>query len=119
MEKLNREFEKLNNKVRFIIAVIEGQLVVNNRKKAILLQDLKSKGFQPFIKEKKSGEKNIEKGKKKDKAAEGPGEGEDGESADRSGYDYLLSMPLWNLTWEKVSEETSWLDLVDTITGHG
>lgn len=35
--------------VRFILAVVEGRLKVNNRKKADLLAELKSEGYDIFL----------------------------------------------------------------------
>jgi DNA topoisomerase-2 len=54
LNKLTEEWEKLDNKVRFIIAVVNGSLVVSNRKKAELLAELKSKGFKTFFPKKKN-----------------------------------------------------------------
>ena len=46
MDKLGREKEILNAKVKFILMVIDGKLKINNRKRADLLEDLKKKGFK-------------------------------------------------------------------------
>lgn len=35
--------------VRFILAVVEGRLEINNRKKADLLQELKRDGYDLFL----------------------------------------------------------------------
>jgi DNA topoisomerase-2 len=40
--------------VRFILGVVRGEIIVNNRKRADLLADLKAKGFTPFPKKSKS-----------------------------------------------------------------
>merc|ERR1712100_834451 len=48
MDKLGREKEILNAKVKFILMVIDGKLKINNRKRAELLEDLKKKGFKPM-----------------------------------------------------------------------
>ncbi len=87
----------LDNKVRFLLAVIKEEIVVRNRKKADLLNELAAKKFAPFYKKKK--EKQTVPGEE----AEGSGEEEEEPKGDKArGYDYLLSMPLWNLTMEKV-----------------
>ena len=44
MMKLKEEFERLDNKVKFITNVCNGSLVVSNRKKHELLTELKIKG---------------------------------------------------------------------------
>lgn len=38
-----------NQKVRFILAVVEERLQVNNRKKADLLKELKQEGYDLFL----------------------------------------------------------------------
>jgi DNA topoisomerase-2 len=95
-EKLTEEWEKLDNKMRFIMEVIEGTLVVSNRKKADLLQDLSSRGYKCFY--------TL-------KAPTVVGEGGEVDTAEDAsptsldkGYDYLLSMKIWSLTKEKVEE---------------
>lgn len=88
--------------MRFILAVIKGELVVSNRKKKDILQDLKKQGYKTF---------SVKKEKKEDDAEsteESPTSNaiveDDATQALSSGYDYLLSMKLWNLTLEKVQE---------------
>ncbi|KAJ3340537.1 DNA topoisomerase 2 [Gonapodya sp. JEL0774] len=101
---LEREQDRLENKVRFLIEIIEGKLVVSNRKKAVLLEELRKRKYTPFPKA---------TAKKPSPATpdEDPEEvEEDGDGATDSivkgdhGYDYLLTMPIWNLTWEKVEQ---------------
>lgn len=63
-------------------------MVVSNRKKDELLAQLRKEGYKAFPKTVKVV------------AAEATEEGED--VAAVGDYDYLLSMPIWNLTMEKV-----------------
>jgi len=94
-EKLTEEYTRLDNRVRFILALINDTLKIRNRPKAELLADLKSKGFTPFPKKVK---------------APVAGNTDDADDADEdaapgaSDYDYLLSMPFWSLTMEKVDD---------------
>ena len=80
--------------------IINKQLVVSNRKKADIVDELRKKDFRPFPKVAKA------------KAA---GENEDAEedepdapsaaaaaSSTSTDYDYLLGMAIWSLTKEKV-----------------
>ncbi|KAG1667004.1 hypothetical protein FOA52_014316 [Chlamydomonas sp. UWO 241] len=89
---------RLSNMVRFILAVIDGSLKVANRKKADVIASLSTMGFDRI---------NASKAKA---AAEGKeDEGEEGEEADGGagdarGYNYLLSMPIWSLTHERVEK---------------
>lgn len=92
ISKLTEEFEKLDNKARFIKSVINGSLVVANRKKSDLLNELKSAGYKSFSEKKaKTGEDGEEE------------EEETGNGLDK-GYDYLLSMKIWSLTMERFQE---------------
>jgi len=96
---LQRQLSKLDNQVRFILAVIEGKLQVNNRKKADLYVQLEKEGYDKFEDEKKNknkAKKDEKKGKKKAKT------GGKEEKKSTIGYNYLLSMPIWSLTKEKV-----------------
>ena len=89
LDRLKKEYTLLDNKCRFILAVINGEIVVSNRPKKDLMKDLRMKGYAPMP--------HQAKGKKKD---------DDDIFLDDSAkdYDYLLSMPLWNLTLEKVEK---------------
>ncbi|KAI9145964.1 DNA topoisomerase [Paraphysoderma sedebokerense] len=89
-DQLVQDYTKLENKVRFITAIIEGKLKVQNRKKVDIIADLKAKDYEPFSK-KKSGMSETE-------------QEEDDNAETSGGYDYLLSMQIWNLTWEKVEQ---------------
>jgi DNA topoisomerase-2 len=91
--KLSDDWEKLENKMRFILAVIHGELVVSNRKKSDILRELQEEGYKMFFPVKKNTVS------KEDDSEED--EVEDAGNAVR-GYDYLLSMKLWSLTQEKV-----------------
>jgi DNA topoisomerase II len=88
---LQKELLVLDNKTRFIEAVIKGTVVVNNRKKKDIEKDLQTKGFaaisKDFLKDKEADEQ--------DKEAEAAAE-------PATGYDYLLNMPIYSLTQEKV-----------------
>lgn len=80
LKVLTQELSRCENKVRFVKEIIAGTLIVNNRKKKDLLDELKQKKYDPLLK----------------------GDEFDEEGSNNHGYDYLLSMPIWNLTMEKV-----------------
>ena len=50
LTKLVDEWRKVDNKLRFILMVINGELVVAKKKKATLLKELKELKFHPFPK---------------------------------------------------------------------
>ena len=89
LARLDREWRRMDNKVRFILSVVNGSLVVSNRKKAELLQELARQGYELFAPGTTA-------------AGEEGGEGEPGELG--RGYDYLLSMKIWSLTLERVED---------------
>lgn len=110
VENVQREWKRLENQVRFILMVVKKEIVVANRKKVDLLEELLDKKFDPMPKEKKKkiagtvkrGNKTTNVEVEADEADE-----EDGiEEADTNSknYDYLLSMPIWSLTLERVKK---------------
>lgn len=94
----NLEAEKLmlSNKARFVEDVCSGVLVVSNRKRKELLPELKERGFDLIVKDPKK--KAIE-----DDDSEQEEEVDDAPSIAElaKGYEYLLGMRIWSLTFEK------------------
>ncbi|KAG9456462.1 hypothetical protein H6P81_000970 [Aristolochia fimbriata] len=104
LENLELDLSKVDNKVRFILGVVHGEIIVSNRKRADLFLELKQKGFTPFPSKPKNSE-----AVNSDDAAESQKAEEEQEAAapvavHASDYDYLLSMPIGTLTLEKVQE---------------
>lgn len=107
LENLELELLKLENKVRFILGVVSGDIIVNNRRKADLVQELGQKGFTPFPKKAKPVEAAVA-------GATDTAEEESEETSEvpasrstfisGSEYDYLLSLAIATLTLEKVQE---------------
>lgn len=92
VQKLKREQLILSNKARFVEEVCSGELVVSNRKKTVLLSDLQERGYDLFDKQSEGD-------------APGAEEAEDvSDSALSKGYEYLLGMKIWSLTYEKAEE---------------
>ncbi|KAG4090310.1 type II DNA topoisomerase [Neocallimastix lanati (nom. inval.)] len=93
-EYLIKEFENelliLENKVRFIMEIINGTLVINKKKRLDLVKEMISKGYDRIYPKKK--------------ASEGGEEGKEETDDDGKGYEYLLSMQFWSLTLEKVEK---------------
>ena len=83
--------------------VVSGTIVVSNRKKKELLAELQKKKYQQFPKKgcvltNHALAKFVAKAKKSEEESE-----EENGDVLSTGYDYLLSMPLWSLTLEKVA----------------
>lgn len=101
LDEMQKELEKLSNQARFIKMIIDGSLVVSKKKKAVLVAELKRLGFKTFPKvaeAKKAGE--TEEVVEDDEEAS---EEDNGEVGARD-YDYLLGMPIWSLTQERVDK---------------
>lgn len=97
-DRLQEAYERLDNRVRFIKAIISGSLVISNRKRDAILRDLVTQGFKAFP-------KKTARGKADEEAAEAAATDESaGDEPGVHDYDYLLNMPLWSLTMEKVNK---------------
>ena len=72
--------------------IVEKSLVVSNKKKSSLEEELRALKFKPFPKTKKAKEAGED-----ETFLEEDDEGKAGD------YDYLLGMAIWSLTREKVS----------------
>lgn len=99
-KNITLEMRKLDEKVRFILAVVKGEIKVNNRKRAELFKELKQKGYASFPKNKKKNEP-VAAGATDDDEGN---EESPADAADASDYDYLLSMSIGTLTLEKVQQ---------------
>ncbi|XP_059462496.1 DNA topoisomerase 2 isoform X2 [Corylus avellana] len=102
LDKHEMELLKLENQARFILAVVNGEIIVSNRKRADLFNELKIKGFTPLPKKTKSVEPEVAG------AIDDTGEAEENSDAVSiipiSDYQYLLDMAIGNLTVERVQK---------------
>jgi len=105
---LGAEASRLSNQARFILEKCKGDIRIENKKKKVMIEELVRKKYDsdPVKAWKKS--LNTE-----EEEEDGDGdEDEDAESSQASktkedkgpDYDYLLGMPMWNLTQEKIDE---------------
>jgi DNA topoisomerase II len=98
VEKLSKEKRMLENKARFVEEVCRGDLIVSNRKRKEILSELKNRGYELFPKDEKKGD--------------GEAEEVEEETVDTDihiatlakGYEYLLGMKIWSLTFEKAEK---------------
>ena len=81
------ELLRISNKTRFILAVVNGELVLSNRRKADIEQELDREGYSKLAPQKKSATVS---------------EDEEEEDTTSLSFDYLLNMSLSSLTLEKV-----------------
>jgi hypothetical protein len=100
LEKLRREQTMLSNKARFVEEVCTGELVVSNRKRADILAELQKRGYVLLEKETKAKSTNHDDDDSEDSDVE-----ETASDADLArGYEYLLGMKIWSLTFEKAEQ---------------
>tara|TARA_B110000259_G_scaffold153644_2_gene173954 strand:+ start:5473 stop:8919 length:3447 start_codon:yes stop_codon:yes gene_type:complete len=78
IDKLKKELIILDARIKFILDIIEERLKINNRKKIDIEEYLKENDYP-----KKKNDSDIKI---------------------KESYDYLIKMPLWNLTYEKKEE---------------
>jgi DNA topoisomerase-2 len=92
--RLTKEWSKFDNQARFIQEIIDGSLVIHKKKRQMIIQELQSRNFKPFT----TDNANIEENPVDiDSASQGS-------VSEHSGFDYLLSMPLWSLTHERIEK---------------
>ncbi|TWU76474.1 DNA topoisomerase 2 [Metarhizium rileyi] len=103
LEVYFNDLEKLKNQHRFIKEIIDGDLIVGRKKKAVLVSELRDRKYKAFP-----------PGGQKQKATDDETDESDNETADGGDdkataagardYDYLLSMPIWSLTEERLEK---------------
>lgn len=116
LHELQNEFECLDNKQRFILMVVNGQLKISKRKKDAIVADLVSHGFKRISKAPQSrvgksaglstGGSGAASPDSDDDSSSGSEMVANMQDSDRAAndFDYLLSMPLWSLTMERVEK---------------
>ncbi|KKY29190.1 putative dna topoisomerase ii [Phaeomoniella chlamydospora] len=100
LAEMQKELEKFTNQARFVKMIIDGKLNISKKKKSVLISELQKLGFKAFAKVEdasKAGE--LQRAQQDDDDDSGT----EVEVAANS-YDYLLGMPLWSLTQERVDK---------------
>ncbi|THH09412.1 hypothetical protein EW145_g2021 [Phellinidium pouzarii] len=96
--ELQTEHERLTNQARFIQMIVKKELVVSGRKKADIVIELRKRNFRPFPKVAKAKASGETRDALEDVEVE---EEETGATSD---FDYLLGMPIYSLTYEKIEK---------------
>ena len=99
LSEMHRDLDRYTNQARFVQMIIDGKLVVSKKKKQVLVQELQEKGFKAFPKildASKSGgtEPVVENDEEEEEEVAG--------AVGAAAYDYLLGMPIWSLTKERI-----------------
>ncbi|RAH47239.1 DNA topoisomerase 2 [Aspergillus brunneoviolaceus CBS 621.78] len=103
LSELQKDLDKLSNQARFVQMIIDGDLVVSKKKKAVLVLELKDKGFKPFPKVAQAVKAGETEPALEDEEEESANEKEDTNNLSNA-YDYLLGMAIWSLTQERVEK---------------
>ncbi|KAG8877753.1 DNA topoisomerase 2, partial [Tulasnella sp. 332] len=103
-DQLRDVWDKLTNQARFVQMIVDKKLVVSRKKKADLVAELHSLQFKPIAKPSKA-----KVAKNSDPALTVAADDDDEEEEESTKnvanvFDYLLSMPIWSLTEEKVAK---------------
>ncbi|KAI1955941.1 DNA topoisomerase 2 [Ophidiomyces ophidiicola] len=98
LSQLRKELDKLSNQARFVQMIINGKLVISKKAKARLITELKEKGFKPIPK----GIDSAQEGESEPFVEDD--ENEEDKELGQDLFDYLLGMPLWSLTQERVEK---------------
>ncbi|KAB5517842.1 hypothetical protein PHYPO_G00171840 [Pangasianodon hypophthalmus] len=100
---LGAESSKLSNQARFVLEKIEGKISIENKTKRDLIRMLVQRGYEsdPVAAWTKAQEKALED---EDHDGNTSDSSEDSGSSSGPNFNYILNMPLWCLTKEKVDE---------------
>ncbi|GAA6023335.1 hypothetical protein JCM10207_005750, partial [Rhodosporidiobolus poonsookiae] len=94
--------DRLSNQARFIQMIINKELVLSNRKRAVIVADLRKHNFRPFPKVQKAHVAgDVDEAGERDPEDEEDPEAAAGADSD---FDYLLNMSLSSLTAERVAK---------------
>ncbi|KAL2754451.1 hypothetical protein ACRALDRAFT_2138956 [Sodiomyces alcalophilus JCM 7366] len=99
LEVYHADYRKLKNQYRFIKEINDGDLVVSKKRKPVLVQELRDRKYEAFPRNADKKKKNTDEEMNKSGDEE---EDEDVLDGGASDYDYLLSMPIWSLTEERL-----------------
>ena len=95
---LGAEACKLSNQARFILEKCDGTLKIENKKKKMMIDELSRRGYDSDPVE---AWKKTLKTYNEEEAAETANNEDEEDDGKGPNYNYLLSMPMWNLTQEK------------------
>ena len=108
LARLMKDYELLFNKVKFIQAVIGGTIKINKVKRQLIMKQCKDLGLKTIDQINSVMSKWIKikdiKAVLDSASSQEEQEDEVKEEIPIKDYDYLLSMPLWSLTEEKIEE---------------
>ena len=107
---LGAEAAKLSNQARFILEKCKGDLVIENKKKKVMIAELVKRKYDsdPVGAWKASlgtAPEGVDPDSQPQEDSEELSQGTEAVAKDKGpDFDYLLGMPMWNLTQEKIDE---------------
>jgi DNA topoisomerase-2 len=102
LREIERELDKFNNQAKFIRMIVDGKLIVSKKKKLVLVQELRAKGFKAIPKIADARKEGEFEAVVDDDAS--PEEAAENKESGASDYDYLLGMAIWSLTEERIEK---------------
>ncbi|KAL2196853.1 DNA topoisomerase [Corynascus similis CBS 632.67] len=93
------DYRKLKNQYRFVSEIIENKLVVSKKKKDVLVQELRDRKYEAFPPKDDKKVKSTDEELGNEDAVD-----EEDTAGGARDYDYLLSMPIWSLTNERLEK---------------
>lgn len=104
VSKIEKEKKIISNRTKFILAILNNELIVNRKKRTVLVEELYRKGYDPYKEIVKTNKKEIFEQELLE-VQENPEETEEViAGVTFKDYEYLLNMPIYSLTFEKVEE---------------
>jgi len=97
--KIDDQYRKLKNQARFVLEIIENKLVVSKKKKYVLVVELRQRNYEAFP----TG-KDAKKAGETDDVVENEDEVSPDDAKGVRDFDYLLGLPIWSLTQERVDK---------------
>jgi DNA topoisomerase-2 len=95
---MRRDQKMLENRARFIEEVCADDLIVSNRKRTEILADLRERKYDLFLKHDNKAQNIADEESEAD-------DSDDSSNAELAkGYEYLLEMKIWSLTFEKAEK---------------
>lgn len=95
---LEHQHDRLSNQARFVQMIINREISVSNKKRAVLVDELKKLNFTSFPTKKQAVVAGESEASLEDDAPE------EADKHNDHGYDYLLGMAIWSLTEERVEK---------------
>ncbi|SPN98603.1 related to DNA topoisomerase II [Cephalotrichum gorgonifer] len=113
LQVYHTEYRKMTNQARFITEIMDEVLIVNKKKKDVIIQELRDANYEAFPPKSQDGKKRStdeELGTGTNEGEEGSGGAAQDSDPGVRDYDYLLSMAIWSFTAERLEKLKEQID---------